>query len=144
MVEEVSAGFILFLLEDGKPLYLLLKHRTYWGFPKGGIEAGEDPLQSAIRELKEETSIEKIEVIEGFHRTIEYTYTFRGVKRHKVVHLFLARAFQREFCTSYEHWGGAWFDFDIAYKFARYPENRKVLKEAHEFINKNIAGKQGI
>ncbi len=143
MIEEVSAGFILFLVEEDRPLYLLLKHRTYWGFPKGGIEEGEDPLQSAIRELKEETAIENIKVIEGFHRTIEYVYYFGGKKRHKVVHLFLAQAFDRAFCVSFEHWGGAWFDFDVAYRFSRYPENRKVLKEAHEFIMENVIGKGG-
>ncbi len=86
--------------------------------------------------------IGNIRVIDGFHETIEYsTYLFGEKKRHRVVYLFPAQAFGREFCVSFEHWGGAWFEFDIAYKFARYPENRKVLKEAHRFVMERVLGK---
>lgn len=37
--------------------YLLLRAYRYWDFPKGLCEAGEDPLQTAIREAEEETGI---------------------------------------------------------------------------------------
>jgi len=37
--------------------YLLLRAYRNWDFPKGVVEAGEDPLQAAIREVEEETSI---------------------------------------------------------------------------------------
>lgn len=37
--------------------YLLLRAYRNWDFPKGMVEAGEDPLAAAIREVREETGI---------------------------------------------------------------------------------------
>jgi 8-oxo-dGTP pyrophosphatase MutT (NUDIX family) len=36
---------------------VLCKEDNYWGIPKGGIDLGETPLEAAIRETVEETSI---------------------------------------------------------------------------------------
>jgi len=37
--------------------YLLLRVFRTWDFPKGGVEAGEAPLQAAVREVEEETGL---------------------------------------------------------------------------------------
>ena len=58
--DEVSAGFIVFYIENNKVYYLLLKHSSYWGFPKGKIELNESEIESAKRELFEETSIKAV------------------------------------------------------------------------------------
>jgi bis(5'-nucleosidyl)-tetraphosphatase len=42
---------------DGEPRYLLLRAYNYWDFPKGELEAGEDPLPAARREVAEEASL---------------------------------------------------------------------------------------
>jgi len=59
-----SAGLLMYRRTRG-PLEVLLAHpggpfwaKRYegaWSVPKGGIDAGEDPLQTAIREFTEET-----------------------------------------------------------------------------------------
>jgi len=41
--------------------YLLLRVYRTWDFPKGGLEAGEEPLQAALREVEEETSLTGLE-----------------------------------------------------------------------------------
>jgi bis(5'-nucleosidyl)-tetraphosphatase len=40
--------------------YLLLKAYNYWDFPKGVVEVDESPLQAAIREVKEETTLTEL------------------------------------------------------------------------------------
>jgi 8-oxo-dGTP pyrophosphatase MutT (NUDIX family) len=40
---------------------LLLRVYNYWDCPKGVVEAGEDPLTTARREVREETGIEDLE-----------------------------------------------------------------------------------
>jgi 8-oxo-dGTP pyrophosphatase MutT (NUDIX family) len=53
-----ASGFIIFN-KDGK---VLIEHPTnhdpnFWSFPKGMIDEGETPFESAVRELYEETSL---------------------------------------------------------------------------------------
>ena len=40
--------------------------------PQGGIDIGENPLQAAYRELKEETSIESVKLIKEINNEITY------------------------------------------------------------------------
>ena len=44
----------------------------YWQMPQGGIDKGEDPLEAAIRELKEETSIKNVQLIQVIKDEITY------------------------------------------------------------------------
>ena len=44
----------------------------YWQMPQGGIDDGEDYYEAALRELKEETSIKNVELIEELDGTITY------------------------------------------------------------------------
>ena len=36
----------------------------FWQMPQGGIDKGENPLEAAFRELKEETSIKNVKLIQ--------------------------------------------------------------------------------
>jgi 8-oxo-dGTP pyrophosphatase MutT (NUDIX family) len=40
--------------------YLLLRAYRNWDFPKGLVEAGEQPLDAALREVREETTLENL------------------------------------------------------------------------------------
>jgi len=46
-----SAGIIPVRLHTAGPRFLLLRSYRYWDFPKGEIDAGEDPLEAALREF---------------------------------------------------------------------------------------------
>jgi 8-oxo-dGTP pyrophosphatase MutT (NUDIX family) len=51
-----SGVVILRAFEDG-PRYLLLRCYSYWDFPKGEVEPGEDQAATARREVREETGL---------------------------------------------------------------------------------------
>jgi bis(5'-nucleosidyl)-tetraphosphatase len=53
----LSAGAIIVRLRAPDPHYLLLRAHDYWDFPKGIVERGEEPLDAAVREIEEETTL---------------------------------------------------------------------------------------
>jgi bis(5'-nucleosidyl)-tetraphosphatase len=70
----LSAGVIVLRRTAEGSRYLLLRAYRYWDFPKGIVEAGEDPLAAAVREVEEETGIRELEFAWGhvFHETAPY------------------------------------------------------------------------
>ncbi len=46
--------------------------KNYWQMPQGGIDDGEDNLKAALRELKEETSINNVELIKEIEGYLTY------------------------------------------------------------------------
>lgn len=58
---KFSAGVVVLRPGTGTWHYLLLRVFRTWDFPKGGVEAGESPLQAAIREVEEETTLTDLE-----------------------------------------------------------------------------------
>ncbi|HWO89214.1 MAG TPA: NUDIX domain-containing protein, partial [Gemmatimonadales bacterium] len=60
-IEETSAGGVIFRRAEAGTLVLLIRDSyRNWGFPKGHIEEGEDPVAAAIREVAEETRLTEL------------------------------------------------------------------------------------
>lgn len=67
------------------------KKEGVWALPKGNIDPGESPAETAVREVREETGIEA-RLVEKLG-DVRYVYTRRGGLRvFKVVSFFLLRA----------------------------------------------------
>ena len=67
LIREKSAGAIIFRKEENRAYYLLLHYPAgHWDFPKGNIENGEKEIDTAKREIYEETGIQDVEFIFGF------------------------------------------------------------------------------
>ena len=53
----LSAGVVVVHRQQDIFRYLLLRAFNYWDFPKGMVEPNESPLQAAVREVEEETTL---------------------------------------------------------------------------------------
>ncbi len=57
---RLSAGVVVVHPAAAGMQYLLLRAYKNWDFPKGLVEAGEQPLDAALREVREETTLENL------------------------------------------------------------------------------------
>ena len=138
MIDERSAGAVVFYMEDNsEPEYLLLHYSAgHWDFPKGNIEAGENEKQTATREIQEETSITDVEFLDDFRMKIEYKYRHGRKRILKEVVLYLARVYTRRVILSHEHIGFAWKKFDDAMQQLTYMNAKNLLSAAKEHLQK--------
>jgi bis(5'-nucleosidyl)-tetraphosphatase len=75
----LSAGAVVVRREGEGWMYLALRAYRNWDFPKGEVEPGEDPIETARREVGEETGIVDLAFRWGHgHRE---TSPYRGGKK---------------------------------------------------------------
>lgn len=136
-MEERSAGAVLFRENSGTLEYLLLHyHAGHWDFPKGNVEKGEQELDTVRREVKEETSINNIEFVDGFRKKIEYNYKRNGKLVHKQVVFYLAKTDVKDVKLSFEHKGYGWLNYGQALRRLTYKNAKITLEAANSFLNK--------
>ena len=156
MPKEKSAGAIIFRKENGVNHYLLLNYPAssrgksgQWGFAKGHVEAGETEIQTAEREIAEETGIKDLIIIPGFKEREKYffkkSYGLEGEAKKKapwvfkLVIFFLAETKTKDVKISEEHTGFVWLPIDEAVKKTTFKNSKKLLKNAHDYITKKTA-----
>ena len=125
--KEKSCGCII--IEKDKVL-IIQQTKGHWGFPKGHVEVGETEIETAIREVKEETNLD-VEINENKRYTMEYI-TDKGALKQVV--LFVAKKINgNEKYQESEIKSMKWMTFDDAIKTITYDNTRelfsKILKE---------------
>lgn len=130
---EHSAGAVTYTYIKGVPHFLLIKNRNSvnWGFPKGHMENGETKIQTAKREVFEETGI-KIRLHDGFERSSTYTAN-HTVK--KLVSFFVGYSksshvkLQKEELRAF-----TWLPYTEAKRALTFRNDKKVLAHARQFL----------
>ena len=134
-MEETSAGAIVFRENNGSRLYLLLNYPSgHWDFVKGKMEEGESPHQTVIREAKEETGIEDLDLFSGYEEEIRYDFQFEGELIHKKVIFFLAKTKTEKITISHEHQDFVWLSYEDAMKKTTYDNARSILSKAEKLL----------
>lgn len=86
-----SCGSVVFK-KANEVEYLLLQGgslvRPFWDFSKGEVDNGETETDTALRELKEETGITDVRLIEGFREEIHY-FSSNRAKPHSRLPYFI-------------------------------------------------------
>ena len=139
MIEETSAGMVLFRKEDSKILFLLLHYPSgHWDFIKGKMEDGESTHETAIREAKEETGIIDITFLENFEEWINYDFQYQGELVHKKVVFFLAETKTKEVMISHEHLDYTWMDYNTSMEKTTFDNAKTVLTRAQMLLTKTL------
>ena len=134
--QEVSAGGVVYRLDGGRVLFLLIRDSyANWGFPKGHLEEGEAAEAAAVREVEEETGLTAVES-RGPIETIDWYFRFRGRLIHKVCHFYLMESASDR--TSPQAAEGItecqWVPYEDAERMISYANARQVLRRARELV----------
>jgi 8-oxo-dGTP pyrophosphatase MutT (NUDIX family) len=72
---RLSAGVVVVRRAPAGWLFLMLRAYRNWDFPKGVVDPGEEPLAAALREVREETLIDDVQLSWGeeYYETPPYS-----------------------------------------------------------------------
>ncbi len=132
---RLSAGVVVVRRAGDDWMYLLLRAFNHWDFPKGMVEEGEEPLAAAIREVREESTIEDLDFAWGSNSTQTGPYSGGKVARYYLastrtadvslpINPLIGRA---------EHSEYRWVDFDAALELVS-PRVKPVVRWAAQAL----------
>lgn len=132
-IKERSCGAVVWRKRGGRRHYLIIQNRSgHNGFPKGHMEYGESEVQTALREIKEETSLE-VTLDTSFRA--EYRYLVDGYI-HKSALYFLASYTDGGFKPQKGEVYGIWLlPYEEALQQLDYEQDRRILRLAEKRLS---------
>ena len=133
--QEKSCGAVVY--NPKKHSFLIIKMLNgNWGFPKGHTEDQETDIQTAIREVMEETGI-NIEILDGFKKSIKYI-PFPEVLKEVIFFIGITEE-EKVTIDKDEIEDYMWCSYEEALKMITYKPQRDVMESSLQFI-KNYYG----
>ena len=130
---EKSCGAIVYRRFHGNTEILLIRHikSGYWSFPKGHVENGETEVETATREIKEETNIDVL-IDSGFRETVSISPR-RDTS--KTVVYFVAKALNNDTKPQLEEISEIrWVEIGQAASHLTYDNDKLIVNKAKAFI----------
>jgi bis(5'-nucleosidyl)-tetraphosphatase len=132
----MSSGVVVVSVLERKLKFLLLRAYRNWDFPKGLVEPGESPIDAAVREVREETTLDDISFDWGmvFMDTGPYN-------KGKIARYYIARSKETHVelpvnpdLGAPEHHEARWVDYDRALTMVS-PRLQPVVRWAYGIVN---------
>jgi len=140
LTHEKSCGALIYRRQQGILEFLLLKNRFggHWSFPKGHVELGETEVQTALREVLEETRL-SIRLENGFRQCVEY-YPKPNVKKQVVYFLgSLTDPAAQPVPQKEEVSELKWMSAEEAVQVVTFKNDRRLIDRAKEFLGETKA-----
>ncbi len=129
---EKSCGAIVYQRLNNELYFLILQHtESHWSFPKGHVEDNETEIETAQREVEEETGLD-ITIESNFRQVITYSpgvncmkdvVYFIGEVKNPTIHLQENEIIAMKWCV-----------FEDAIKLVTFDLDKDVLVKANEYI----------
>lgn len=141
-MHESAGGVVFYLSPTEKTLWVALvqKQNLQYFLPKGHLKSGESPYEAAIREIKEELTLEDDLRLIGELGTQSYTFFLAGdeILHKKDVHLFvysLKKKSQIGPRVEENFIEARWVKFEEAVEIIAY--DQEILKKAKRIFESN-------
>lgn len=133
MENEKSCGAIVYRKYHGNTEILLIRHINsgHWSFPKGHVEGKETEIETAHREVLEETGIDTI-IDPTFRETVTFSPRKDTVK---LVVYFVARAKNTDYVPQEEEIADVrWVEINRATSVLAYDNDKLIVSKAKNYI----------
>lgn len=136
--KEKSCGALVYRIKNGELELLLLKHwfGGHWSFPKGHVEEGETEVETALREVHEETGL-TIQLEDGFRQSVEY-YPRPNIRKQVVYFLGYAdddRTRRQEEEISEIRW----VPLKSAHREVTFRNDKNLINHAKKFLRRKFS-----
>ncbi len=133
---DQSYGIVPLQKEGDRWLIFVIRHRGgHWTLPKGHAEGAETALETAKRELFEETGLSLVTLLHDEPLVESYQFSSRGKPIHKTVHYFIGEV-AGDICIQEEELqDGKWVELAKAHEIVTYTQMRRLLSIVIEKLN---------
>ena len=132
-MREKSCGAIIYKEENGELKFLLVRQSNgNYSFPKGHMEEGETELDTAFREIKEETNLDVL-VDTNFRCEISYFMEPKNVWKDAVYFVATPKTFNLKNQEG-EITECVWNNYEKTMKLLEFDNIKEVLKKAYSYI----------
>lgn len=138
MIKEKSCGAVVYKYENGQLTILIEKmQKGHYSMPKGHVENDETEVQTAIREIKEETNLDVV-IDTNFRKVITFS-PYEGCIKDVV--FFVAESVGGDMTNQEcEVLQLMWLPVPQAVDIITHDTDRDVLKSAIEYIESKANG----
>lgn len=134
-MKEKSCGAIVYKKENGELKFLLVhQNNNNYSFPKGHMEENETELETALREIKEETNLD-VEIDTDFRHQVTYLVESRNVMKDTVYFLATPKSDDLK-PQEGEILNCDWYSYEETNKNLNYPDLKEILESAYNYIKK--------
>ena len=124
LVEDIKMKASVAIIINKKDEVLILKRMSpqkdypnVWGFPGGAAHSNEKSKQAAIRETKEETSLDI--------SALKYV-----CRKDQWISIYISRNYEGEVCLDFEHTAFAWVPLDKVDDYETIPGTKELMAKA--------------
>ena len=126
-----SAGGVI--LNELNEVVIVFTNTKSWQFPKGTVEKGEQYLETAVREIEEETGLKNLEYVKEL--PIYSRVSTHEENTIRYIHYFLFHTHKQKLMPSAEVTDCKWIHIDKVDKILTYPEDKQFAKTVIGEIN---------
>lgn len=140
--QETSVGAVVYKNQNNNFYFLLVysAKNKEWSFPKGHIEEGETEIETATREIFEETKIRKIKFIDNFKFVDSYLTkgvlpsTKGGIVKKNVIYYLCLTQQDCVNPNNNEISDCKWFSYTEAIRLLKFEMQHKLLKQVMNLL----------